>query len=110
MLVTVGTLPLAVTQVGLFWIGQVGELAMQLTVVVGLGRHLCFLVCPPLAPSFLLTDISCVLLSTCQGSGTWQAALFLISMFMQGKDHYPRLTTGKLRSETGHPAEMCVPL
>lgn len=81
MLVTVGTLSLAEGQ--LFVLdSQIGELAMQLTVVAGLGRDNCFLVCPVLVPSFILNGVSCVLLSTCRSPGTWKDALFLIFVFM----------------------------
>lgn len=81
MLVTVGTLALAVGQ--LFALdSQAGELAIQLTVVVGLGRDCCFLVCPPLIPSFISNGASCVLLSACRGPGKWQGTLLLIFMFV----------------------------
>lgn len=81
MLVTAGALSLAKGQ--LFVLdSQIGELAVQLTVVAGLGRDHCFLVCPVLAPSFILNGVSCVLLSTCHHPGTWKDALFLIFVFM----------------------------
>lgn len=108
MLLTVGTLSLAAGQ--LFVLdSRIGELAVQLTVVAGLGRDHCSLVGPMLAPGFIVNGVSHVRLSTCHRPGTWKDALFLIFVLCKGKVKYPHFTTGKLRHRTGHPPESCSP-
>lgn len=56
---------------------------MQLTVVVRLGRDLCFLTCLPLAPSFILNGVSCVLPSTCHGPDVAVCAVFNLHIYVK---------------------------